>query len=71
MDAAAFAEVVELACDATGIDRAPPTCGLLLVSDRGPALISTAFGDHLWAHLTSTWGYDYHGLRRLRRIEQI
>ena len=47
MTAGAFTDVVELACEAAGIDEAPPTQRPRLVSDRGPALISTAFNEYL------------------------
>jgi transposase InsO family protein len=36
-----------LACEATGLDRMTPERRPRLVSDRGPALISSAFGDYL------------------------
>jgi len=49
MDAGAFSEVVEMACERVGVDRAPPTQRPRLVTDRGPALISTAFGQYLEA----------------------
>jgi len=48
MNADAFADVVELACERAGVGQTPPV-GLNLVSDRGPALISAAFGDYLEA----------------------
>ena len=47
MDAGAFSEVVELACETTGIDRLGPEDRPRLVTDRGPALISRDFGDYL------------------------
>ena len=50
MDAGAFSEVVELACESTGVDRLPPLDRPRLVTDRGPALISRDFGDYLEAH---------------------
>jgi transposase InsO family protein len=49
MDAGAFSDVVEMACESTGLDRAPPSRRPRLVTDRGPALISTAFGQYLEA----------------------
>jgi transposase InsO family protein len=49
MDAGAFSDVIELACENTGVDTAPPTQRPRLVTDRGPALISTAFGEYLEA----------------------
>ena len=49
MDAGAFSEVVELACEATGVDRAPKCRKPDLLSDRGSALISEAFGEYLEA----------------------
>lgn len=49
MDAEAFAEVVELACDETGIGRAPPETRPQVLSDRGAALISRSFGQYLEA----------------------
>jgi len=50
MDAAAFSEVIELACEATGIDQVAPEDRPHLVTDRGAALISRDFGDYLEAH---------------------
>lgn len=47
MDAEAFSEVVEEACEAARIERAP--LKPRLVSDRGPALVSKAFGEYLQA----------------------
>jgi len=49
MRAGDFSEVIELACEVTGIDRAPPTERPRLVSDRGSALISREFGQYLEA----------------------
>lgn len=49
MDAEAFSEVVELACEATGMDGVPPEDRPRLVTDRGPALISSDFGEYLEA----------------------
>jgi transposase InsO family protein len=50
MDADAFSEVIELACEATGIESVPPPDRPRLVTDRGSALISRNFGDYLEAH---------------------
>jgi len=49
MNADAFSEVIELACEATGMDRVPPDDRPLLVTDRGAALISRDFGEYLEA----------------------
>lgn len=49
MDADAFSEVVELACEATGMDELAIQQRARLLSDRGPALISKPFGDYLEA----------------------
>jgi transposase InsO family protein len=49
MDAAAFSEVVELACEETGLDQVHQVDRPRLVSDRGPALLSKDFGDYLEA----------------------
>jgi putative transposase len=48
-DADAFSEVLEMACEETGIDRVPEHVRPRLVSDRGPALISSAFEQYLKA----------------------
>ena len=48
-DAGAFSEVVELACDATGMDQCPELQRPPLLSDHGAALISKPFGDYLEA----------------------
>ena len=45
MDAGAFSDVVEEACEVAGLDMRMPR----LVTDRGPALISAAFGEYLEA----------------------
>lgn len=47
MTAEAFSEVIELACEATGLDQLPPEQRPRLVSDRGPALISSDFEMYL------------------------
>ena len=49
MDADAFSEVIELACQFTGMDQVPLGQRPNLLSDRGPALISKALGDYLEA----------------------
>ena len=49
MDAGAFSDVVEMACEASGMNSVPVLSRPRLVTDRGPALISTAFGDYLEA----------------------
>jgi transposase InsO family protein len=47
MTAEAFSEVVELACEHTGMDREEAQKRVRLLSDRGPALISKPFGEYL------------------------
>jgi len=47
MTADSFSEVVELACDEIGIDLLDPDQRPKLVSDRGPALISSDFETYL------------------------
>ena len=49
MDAHDFADVIEMACENSGIHQAPPTERPKLVTDRGPALISRTFGEYLEA----------------------
>lgn len=49
MDAGAFSEVVERACEATGIDKVLIDHRPKLLTDRGPALISKPFGEYLEA----------------------
>lgn len=49
MDADAFSEVIERACEAAGLETVPRAVRPRLVTDRGPALISQAFGDYLEA----------------------
>lgn len=49
LDADAFSEVVERACEATGMDRVPIQDRPKLLSDNGAALISRPFGEYLEA----------------------
>ena len=47
MTATDFSEVIEAACEETGVDTAPIRQRPRLVTDRGPALISASFGQYL------------------------
>ncbi len=49
MDAEAFAEVVEMACQETRVERVPPNNRPQVLSDRGAALLSRSFGQYLEA----------------------
>jgi transposase InsO family protein len=49
MDAGAFSEVIELACEATGLKHIPKVSRPQVLTDRGSALISEAFGEYLEA----------------------
>ena len=47
MRAEDFSQVVQEACERTGVDQAPLSDRPRLVTDRGPALISKDFGQYL------------------------
>ena len=47
MRAGDFSQVVEAACERTGVEQAPLSDRPRLVTDRGPALISKDFGQYL------------------------
>ena len=49
MTTEAFSEVIEDACEETGMDDVPTQQRARLVTDRGPALISRTFGEYLEA----------------------
>jgi putative transposase len=61
VDTDAFSEVIELACEVTGMDRVAAQKRPKLLSDRGSALISKPFGEYLEAKgLRHIFASPYH-----------
>ena len=71
MDAGAFSEIVELACESTGVDQLPPLDRPRLVTDRGRQDTAKKVARKLTGHAASSPRLTKHFIFQIHPMKQL